>query len=373
MEILGHGSKRGLGHKVDADAQVSLAALTGVTLYEPTELVLSARPGTPIADITKLLDERHQEIAFEPMDPSKLWRGNSAGTLGGTIAVNAGGPRRVKSGAARDHVLGFRGVSGRAEIFKSGGQVMKNVTGYDLSKLMAGSYGTLAILTEITIKVLPKAETERTFVLYGLSEAEACAALREATSLSFEASCYACLPDAAWLGLAPGCCLALRLEGPAVSVDKRFEDLVAHFGPRGRADDLGERASKLFWAGLRDAEPVADVSGAVWKISTAPSAGAAFVVDLRAAQVPLQRWSYDWAGGLVWLGLEGPDSKAETIRAVLARHGGHATLMRRPPNGLAQDPVFHPQPKPLAALSRRVKDAFDPKRILNRGRLGADL
>ncbi len=372
IEVVGHGSKRGLGHAVEAEARIVMGGLTGVTLYEPAELVLTARPGTPMADIVKLLDEKNQELAFEPMDPSKLWRGNSSGTLGGTVAVNAGGPRRIKAGAARDHVLGFRAVSGRGEIFKSGGQVMKNVTGYDLSKLLAGSHGTLAIMTEITMKVLPKAETERTFVLYGLDEATACAALREATGLSYEISCYACLPDGAWLGMAPGCCLALRLEGPAVSVDTRFDDLVAHFGPRGRVDDLGERASLLLWAALRDAEPVADVAGPIWKVSTAPSEGAAFVAALQRQKVPLARWYYDWAGGLVWLALDGDDPAATRIRGTLDRHGGHATLVRASDAVRASVPIFQPQPAPLAALSRRVKDAFDPKHILNRGRLGLE-
>lgn len=372
VEILGHGSKRGLGRPVHAKAQIDTSGLTGVTLYEPSELVMTARPGTPMADIAKLLDENNQELAFEPMDPSKLWRGNSTGTLGGTVAVNAGGPRRIKAGAARDHVLGFRAVSGRAEIFKSGGQVMKNVTGYDLSKLIAGSYGTLAVMTEISIKVLPRAETERTFVLYGLEEASALAALREASGLAHEVSSFACLPDGAYVGMAAGCCMALRLEGPAISVDKRYENLVAHFGARGDVDDLGERASRLFWAALRDVEPLADLPGPIWKVSTAPDAGAGFVAALRAAEVPLARWYYDWAGGLVWLALEGSAPHAEAIRGALARQGGHATLVRADAAEREATPVFQPQPGPLAALSRRVKTSFDPLLILNRGRMSVE-
>ena len=374
IEIRGHGSKRGLGRPVEAVAQLDASGLTGVTMYEPAELVMTARPGTPLAEIEKLLDDNNQELAFEPMDPSKLWRGNSTGTIGGAIAVNAGGPRRIKAGAARDHLLGFRAVSGRAEIFKSGGQVMKNVTGYDLSKLVAGSYGTLAVLTEITLKVLPKAETERTFLLAGLDEAAAVGALNEATGLSYETSSFACVPDGRWIGLGPGCCLALRLEGPAVSVNKRFEDLVAHFGPLGTANDLGEAASRLFWAAVRDVEPLAGVAGPIWKISTAPSNGATFVAGLRAAGVPLARWYYDWAGGLVWLALDDGgtpgDAGAPTIREVLGRFGGHATLVRAEDSVRAAVPVFQPEPGPLAALSRRVKASFDPLHILNRGRLG---
>lgn len=375
LEIVGHGSKRGLGHAVEAKARLATSGLTGITMYEPSELVLTARPGTPMAELNALLDEHEQEFAFEPMDPARLWRGNSAGTLGGTVAVNAGGPRRVKAGAARDHILGFRAVSGRGEIFKSGGRVMKNVTGYDLSKLMAGSHGTLAVLTEISIKVLPKAETERTLILYGLDEAEACAVLREATGLVYETSCFACVPNGGWLDAAgltlpDSCCVALRLEGPGPSVDTRFDDLVAHFGPRGRVDDLGARASRLFWQSLRDAEPVAGGDGPVWKISTAPADGPRLIAALRQRDVPLTRWFYDWAGGLVWLALDGEDAAAEIVRDVLAAHGGHATLMRASDAIRARTPIFQPEAAPLAALSRRVKDAFDPLHILNRGRLG---
>ena len=369
VEIVGHGSKRGLGHGVAAGLQVDVSGLSGVTLYEPSELVLQARPGTPMDEIVALLDANNQELAFEPMDPTKLYRGNRTGTIGGSVAVNAGGPRRIKAGAARDHVLGFRAVSGRGEIFKSGGRVMKNVTGYDLSKLIAGSHGTLAIMTEVTLKVLPKAETERTFLLYGLDEAAALRALREASGLPLEASSFACVPDGAWLDHAPGCCLALRLEGPAVSVDQRFADLVAHFGPRGRADDLGEHASRAFWALLRDAAPIAEGEGPVWKVSITPSEGAAFVAKVREAGVPLVRWIYDWAGGLVWLALEGAEAHAIAIRTALCQNG-HATLVRAADDIRATTPVFQPQSAALSALSRRVKASFDPLDILNRGRLG---
>ena len=370
VEVLGHGSKRGLGHAVAAGTTIDTSGLSGIIQYEPSELVLQARPGTPLADIMSLLDAHDQELAFEPMDPTVLWRGNSSGTLGGTVAVNAGGPRRIKAGAARDHLLGFRAVSGRGEIFKSGGQVMKNVTGYDLSKLLAGSYGTLAIMTELSLKVLPKAETERSVLLHGLDEAAALGALREASGLSQEVSSFACLPDGAWAGVPGGCVAALRLEGPGISVDARFANLAAHFGARARVSDLAVRDSRLFWAGLRDAEPVASGEGPIWKVSLTPSEGAGFVAALRRADVPLSRWYYDWAGGLVWLRLEGSDAHADAVRGAL-RHHGHATLVRADAATRACTPVFHPQPAALAALSRRVKSSFDPLHLLNRGRLGS--
>ncbi len=371
VEILGHGSKRRLGHAVAAATQIDTSGLSGIIQYEPSELLLQARPGTPLADIKALLDEHNQELAFEPMDPTKLWRGNSIGTLGGTVAVNAGGPRRIKAGAARDHLLGFRAVSGRGEVFKSGGQVMKNVTGYDLSKLIAGSHGTLAVMTELSLKVLPKAETERTVLLHGLDEAAALGALREASGLPQEVSSFACLPDGAWAGVPAGCVAALRLEGPGISVDARFANLAAHFGPRARVGDLAERDSRLFWSALRDAEPVADGDGPIWKVSLTPSEGAGFVAALRRADLPLSRWYYDWAGGLVWLRLDGVDPHADAVRGAL-RHHGHATLMRADEATRARTPVFQPQPDALAALSRRVKSAFDPLHLLNRGRLGLE-
>ena len=195
--------------------------------------------------------------------------------------------------------------------------------------------------------------------------------MREASGLPHEVSSFACIPDGTWIDMAPGCCVAMRLEGPGISVDKRFEDLVAHFGPRGRVDDLGAAASRAFWTGLRDAAPIADGDGPIWKVSITPSEGAGFVRAVRAAGVPVSRWYYDWAGGLVWLGLDGAEASATSIRAALAHHG-HATLVRASDAIRAATRVFQPQPAALAGLSRRVKASFDPLDLLNRGRLGLE-
>jgi glycolate oxidase FAD binding subunit len=165
LEIVGHGSKRGIGRPSQAEHVLDLSQLSGVTLYEPEELVLSARAGTPLAEIEALLERHNQQLAFEPMDYGPLLGGEPGrGTIGGVLGANLSGPRRIKAGAARDHVLGVNAVSGRGEAFKSGGRVVKNVTGYDLSKGLAGSWGTLAVVTDVTFKVLPAAETERTLV-----------------------------------------------------------------------------------------------------------------------------------------------------------------------------------------------------------------
>ena len=239
LELAGHGSKRGIGRPSQTDLTLDLSGLTGVTLYEPEELVLSAKAGTPIAEIEALLDENNQQLAFEPADYGALF-GQPAGqgTLGGVVAANLSGPRRLKAGAARDHVLGIAAVTGRADTIKTGGRVVKNVTGYDLCKVLAGSWGTLAAMTEITVKVLPKPETEATVLVGGLSDADACAAMAAAMGSSADVSGAAHLPDhvASWFdGLPkPEAATVLRLEGFAPSVKHRREQLAAQmkgFGP----------------------------------------------------------------------------------------------------------------------------------------------
>jgi glycolate oxidase FAD binding subunit len=374
IKLTGAGSKSLLGRPA-AGEELSLAALAGVTLYEPEELVLSARAGTPLAEIEAMLDAHGQHLAFEPMDYGPLLGLPSGqGSAGGLVAVGGGGPRRIKAGALRDHLLGFRCVTGRGEIVKSGGRVMKNVTGYDLSKLVAGSYGTIAALTEVTFKALPRPETERTLLLTGLSEEAGAAALRQAAGSPFEPSGLALAPKrAAPLRLAANAA-AIRVEGPAISVARRLDDLRALLaGLGGVFDTLEQTESVALWRALRDAAPVAERAGQVWRVSVAPSDGPALVAGLREAEAPLLAHFYDWAGGLVWLCFEpGPDAHAGVIRTITARLGGHATLVRASAEVRAAVDVFEPQPPALAALTRRVKESFDPAHILERGRLRAE-
>src|SRR5262245_38897731 len=233
LEIVGAGSKRALGRPSQSDLTLDLSGLTGVTLYEPEELVLSARAGTPIAEIETLVAAHGQELAFEPMDYGPILGASaSQGTLGGVLATNLSGPRRIKAGAARDHFLGVSAVSGRGETFKSGGRVVKNVTGYDLCKLLAGSFGTLAAMTEVTVKTLPKAETEETLILLGLDDATAIRAMAAATGAPCDVSGAAHLPApiAARIGSAAAAgrpLTALRVEGVAPSVAHRMSTLPA--------------------------------------------------------------------------------------------------------------------------------------------------
>jgi glycolate oxidase FAD binding subunit len=376
LEIIGHGSKRAIGHPVQAAHTLDLSHLAGITLYEPEELVLSARAGTPLAEIEKLLAANNQQLAFEPMDYNPLLGGKPGrGTIGGVLAANLSGPRRLKAGAARDHILGIEAVSGRGEAFKSGGRVVKNVTGYDLSKGLAGSWGTLAVLTSVTFKVLPAAEMETTVVVRGLDEGQAVSAMGLALGSSVEVSSAAHLPEniagrVLYGKLSGGPATLLRVEGFGPSVEYRVGKLKELLGAAPAVDELSAIASRHIWREIRDCLPFADgTERPVWRVSMAPSEGYKLVATLRM-EVGVDAF-YDWQGGLVWLRMEA-DPAAETVRRLVnVFGGGHATLVRAGQQWRASTPVFEPQPPALAALSRRLKNEFDPKGILNPGRMVA--
>jgi len=386
VEIVGHGSKRAIGRPAQTDVTLDLSTLTGVTLYEPEELVLSAKAGTPLAEIEALLAANGQQLAFEPMDYAGVLGGVAGrGTIGGALAANVSGPRRLKSGAGRDHFLGFCAVSGRGETFKSGGRVVKNVTGYDLCKLIAGSWGTLAAMTEVTIKVLPRPETEQTLLILGLEPARAVEAMTCAMGSSCEVSGAAHLPAGvagriAAEELGGGAAVtALRLEGfsPSVAERKRtLETLMKAFGELATAEAPRSRA---FWKAVRDVTPfAADRSSLsppqderpLWRISTAPSRGAELAAMIaKGAQAQM---FYDWAGGLIWVALgASDDAGAALVRRAVAATGGHATLIRAPASVRAAIDVFAPQDAAVAALTKRVKESFDPRGVLNPGRMWA--
>jgi glycolate oxidase FAD binding subunit len=376
VEIIGGGSKRGLGRPLQTAHTLDLSRLSGIRDYAPSELVLTAGAATPLAEIEDALADAGQVLAFEPPD----WRGllgeGGKPTLGGVLACNLSGPRRIKAGAARDHFLGFRAVSGRGEIFKSGGKVVKNVTGYDLSKLMAGSYGTLAALEEVTVKVLPRPEAVATVLLAGVAPAAAVRLMAAALGSPHEVSGAAYLPPGAVLPLAlplRSGVLALRVEGPAPSVAFRRDSLLREHGAAGTPETLADAESIALWRAIGEVAPLA-ASGdrAVWRISVAPARGAelgeAIARTLEAV------WLLDWGGGLVWASvIEQGDAGAQPIRQAIrgpdGRGTGHATLIKASPSLRRAVAPFEPQPAPLAALSRRVKDAFDPAQILNPGRM----
>ena len=378
IEITGQGTKRAIGRPSQTDLTLDLSGFSGVTLYEPAELVLSARAGTPLAEIETLLEKNNQELAFEPMDYGPLLGGEAnGGTLGGVIAANLSGPRRIKAGAARDHFLGVTAVTGRGETIKSGGRVVKNVTGYDLCKLLAGSWGTLAAMTDVTIKVLPKAETEATVLLTGLDDVRACVAMAAAMASSCDVSGAAHLPDhvASWFdGLPkPEASTVLRLEGFATSVAHRKEALAALLKVFGPVTLLDEKDSRSLWRSIRDVKPFSSEAvrkRPLWRISVAPSHGH----EIARAITPAAQMFYDWGGGLVWLAMPfAGEPDAAAVRSAVAAVGGHATLVRAPASVRASVDVFAPEEPAVRALGKRVKESFDPKGVLNPGRMWAGI
>jgi glycolate oxidase FAD binding subunit len=380
LEVVGRGTKRTLGRPAQSDTTLDLSGLSGVTLYEPEELVLSAKAGTPLSEIEALLAASAQEFAFEPMDYGPLL-GLPAGraTIGGVVAANLSGPRRIKAGAARDHFLGACAISGRGEIFKTGGRVVKNVTGYDLCKLLAGSWGTLGVMTDLTLKVLPRAETEASVVLLGLDEAGAMKAMAAAMGSSCDVSGAAHLPakiaGRASDDLPTGRAMtAFRLEGVEPSVVHRKRALEALISPLGALVALDAVQSRALWRAIRDVTPFAADGPArerlVWRISTAPMKGAE-LARIIAAKCDAEMM-FDWAGGLLWAAIASPrDAGASLVRRAVDVCGGHATLIRAPIALRAAAAVFEPQQGGLAALTKRVKQSFDPKSVLGPGRMWA--
>lgn len=376
LEILGGGSKRAYGRPLETAHALDLSQHAGIVNYEPNELVMSALPGTPVADIEAALAPNRQQLLFEPADFGPLLA-TSGGTIGGVVACNLAGPRRIRAGATRDHVLGFQAVSGRGEPFKSGGRMFKNVTGFDLSKLMSGSFGTLAVLTEVTFKVLPAAETVRTVLLLGADPQAAVRAMTLALQSPNDVSGAAHLPAdvavASTVSAVAGAgkaVTALRVEGFGPSVDYRCRALVDLLGEFGAIGDLDAADSEALWREIRDVRFFAGGDTQVWRLSVPPSQGAAVAGKILAA---CQGRAYlDWGGGLVWLALPPrPDAAHAAVRGVLAGVDGHATLIRADISVRRIVPVFQPQPGPLANLTARVKQSFDPERVLNPGRMYA--
>jgi glycolate oxidase FAD binding subunit len=381
LEIIGHGSKRLIGQPMATNAVLDLSALNAVTSYEPNELIVTVQAGAPLADVLSLIDSKSQQFAFEPVNTGPLLGTPEIGTIAGMIAAGLAGPRRIKAGGARDHLLGALAVSGFGDSFKTGGKVVKNVTGYDLCKLLAGSWGTLAVMTEVTLKVMPRPESERTLVLRGLDAIAANRAMTAALGSPFDVSGAAHVPNSAFpfdasglgeLGTGREALTLLRLEGITASVAHRADALARALSAHGPAQMLEDAASAAVWSSIRDIKPFA-ADGAlgswpVWRIVCPPASGGA--LGERLARDIGGEVIYDWGGGLIWAALPPrPDARAALVRQHVDAAFGHATLIRAPEPVRRNVDVFHPQPGGLAGLSERVRLSFDPKNILNRGRM----
>jgi glycolate oxidase FAD binding subunit len=375
LEVIGRGSKRMLGRAAQYDSTLDVSQLSGVVLYEPEELIFSAKAGTPVAEIEKLLAENRQEFAFEPVDLGPVLGGKAnEGTLGGLVSVNFAGPRRVKAGNTRDHALGIKAVSGRAEIFKAGGRVVKNVTGYDLPKLLTGAYGTLAVMTEITLKVLPVAEDVETLLVSGLSDQRAIEALALASASAWDVSAAAHFPAqvAARLPIkGSAAATAFRLEGIPPSIAYRREKLEAMLKSFGALGTLKADESRALWRATRDVLPFAqNISHALWRISVTPTTGAKIGGAIAAATGA--SLFYDWAGGLIWAEMPGEEAHEEAVRGAVGSNG-HALLVRATPAVRAHAAVFGPLGAGHLKVMRGLKEGFDPKAVLNPGRMYAGM
>jgi glycolate oxidase FAD binding subunit len=380
LEVMGHGTKREVGRPVRHGAVLSTENLVGVPIYEPSELVLVALAGTPVAQLERLLAENDQEFPFEPLDLGPvLGFGPGHSTIGGLIATNFSGSRRILRGSVRDHVLGVQAVNGRGETIRAGGRVMKNVTGYDLGRALAGSWGTLAVMTEVALKVLPAQREMRTVLCFGLADPNGVEALCLAHGTPFEVSGTVHMHAALAERLSDqeianngAAVTAIRVENFPASAryrSSRLKQMLQAYAPALELDTLRSRA---FWDDVRRLKMFQQSGRPLWRISTYPSVAAKLVSSLaRKIDVDVL---YDWSGGLIWL--ETPpisDAGAVELRRTLAEFGGHATLIRAEASARAGIDVFQPLDAGLMALTASVKKAFDPVGILNPGRMYAGI
>ena len=348
LRVVGGGT-RAIGRPM-AGAALSVAGIAGVALYEPGSLTIVARAGTPLAQIEAVLAAEGQRLPFEPMDHRGLLGTQGEPTIGGVVAANVSGPRRIQAGACRDSLIGVRFVDGAGTVVKNGGRVMKNVTGYDLVKLMAGSWGTLGVLTEVAFKVLPAPEAAACLTLRGLAPVQAVAAMAAALGSPFEVTGAAHLPQAEQT--------LFRIEGFAKSVAYRagrLADLLAPFGAVSVEED-GARVAAI-WRDVRDVAGFAGRAGDVWRVSVKPSEAPEVAARIGGEVM------FDWGGGLIWaLVPEGTD-----LRARLGAVAGHATLIRADAATRARIAPFPPESAPIAAIAARLRATFDPRGVLNPG------
>lgn len=342
------GGTRGQGAE---GAALRLAQLNGITLYEPGALTLVARAGTPLAEIEVALAAEKQRLAFEPMDHRGLLGTQGVPTIGGVVAANVSGPRRIQVGACRDFLLGVRFVDGRGQVIKNGGRVMKNVTGYDLVKLMAGSWGTLGVLSEVSLKVLPLPDAQATVLVQVSDVAQAVRAMSAALGSPFDITGAAFDPAQAHV--------MVRIEGFAESVSYRagrLRDVLSAFGEVSIVDDPTNSAQ--MWRAMRDVEAFQGRDGDVWRLSVVPSQAPGI-----AARLSADGLLYDWGGGLIWALVPAGTDLRKRFGAI----DGHATLVRASSDTQSALGRFQAEPAPLAALSAGIRAQFDPRGILNRG------
>ena len=382
IELIGSGSKKNIGKPLQCEKTLNLSKISGIIEYFPEELYIKVKACTPMNVIEEKLKKYNQQLAFEPIDFGHLFSGKSNyGTAAGQVSCNISGPRRFKVGSVRDHVLGFKGVNGKGEIIKSGGVVVKNVTGYDLTKLICGSYGTLVALTEITFKVLPSPQESETLIVHNLKLEKATDLLEKAISSSNDIS------GASFLPVEPKCsgCVmniektfklndlkhggsltAIRMEGSKNSIDERMKSLIKELKITDNAVSyLQTYQSEIFWKKLKNLELFASSKNNIIRIVIPPAESIQLIYQFS------NKFKYylDWGGALLWMeAYELTEEMFESIRKKVVKHGGYATMIKNSYFLPFVEEVFTIN-RARFNISQNIKKSFDPRRILNPGKM----
>jgi len=374
LEINGKKSKNKIGRNFQSEKTLDLSGYSGIIEYKPEELYIKVKAGTPLKEILEALDKNNQQLAFEPIDFGFLFEGKSnGGTIGGVIACNFAGPRRFKVGSARDHVLGFQGINGKGEIIKSGGTVVKNVTGYDLCKLVSGSYGTLTVLTELSIKVLPKSESSKTLIINNPHLKKAMEYLGTALSSSTDPSGGVFYPERFENNFVfndlthKGALTAIRIEGPTNSVDQRISRLVKELSLlENEYSVLDNFQTDLFWSKTRNLEVFSNLKNNLLRVIVPVSETLNVIQKLKKYEI---NYFLDWGGNLIWLELETISLKIlREIKEITQEHSGYFTIIKLEDDLKASADIFTIDPIKYK-ISEKIKKSFDPKRIFNPGKM----
>ena len=381
-ELIGTNSKSFIGNKTQSANTLSMSKISGIIEYLPEELYIKVKACTPIEEIEKALDKNNQELAFEPMDFGFIETGKSnKGTIAGYLSCNFAGSRRFKVGSVRDHILGFKGVNGKGDIIKSGGTVVKNVTGYDLSKLIAGSFGTLVALTEVTLKVLPKKKLSNTIAIYVDDKKTVFELFNQMSSSSSEIS------GAVYIPLEPneddfqknrdvvfkfndlkyeGSFLAIRVEGDKISIDEKIKALTQELNlEKYKTTILDVYQSVPFWKKINNLELFSKTKNNLIRLVITPSNG------VKMMQFLANKFKYyiDWCGSLFWVEVPAKKNmKIKELKKISQDYGGYLTIVKTSDEYDYEETLFTINDVRLL-ISEKIKKSFDPKRIFNPGKM----
>jgi len=366
IEIIGHGSKK-IGRIIQSSQTLSLSAMSGVLEYFPEELYIKVLPGTSLSEVEAVLKNKNQSFGFEPNDLGYIYSGQSnSGSIGGVVSCNLSGPGRFKNGALRDHLLGFKAVNGSGAKIKSGGTVVKNVTGYDLSKVISGSYGTLCAITEINLKVSPIPDFEETFLINNLSYLDALEVFRKAmnTSLEVSGACFFSEDNVSFLTLndvkKDASALGLRVQGPKSSVTERIQALKKIFKDQS-VSVLDTYQTAIFWRKIKNFEGYSNSEDFICKISLPVTNMAIFLKHFEKTKF---KYFLDWGGNIAWCSLKS-QSDLDLMRIFCLKHDGHLTVLRANDNFRKSEEFLTNSNSSIKILSKKLKESFDPKGILN--------